>query len=277
MKTNKFSNMTYVDFISFIRETNRCPGGKNTINWILQNSFANKNTKVLEIGSNTGFSSLEVARVLNCSVFGIDVSKSAVETANNELKSDIKKIKKLVKFRIASAYDIPCRSKSIDLIISGGSTSFMDDKSKAMSEMYRVLRDWGFCSVTNLFYHTKPPKQLLKKVSDIIGVEIKYMTEKDWMSVYTSVKDFEVYKFETEKLSEQTEETIENYINYFMGKPHIKSLSETDKEDLKSRWLEILSVFNENHKYLSFIKCLLRKRPIEEEPELFKIKGRIYG
>jgi ubiquinone/menaquinone biosynthesis C-methylase UbiE len=76
-------------------------------------------------------------------------------------------------------------------------TSFMDDKSRAVSEMHRVLRDWGFCSVTNLFYPTKPPKSVLKKVSDIIGVEINYMTEKDWLDLYTSSKQFEVYKFET--------------------------------------------------------------------------------
>lgn len=276
MKINNFSDMSYVEFISFLRETNRCPGGKDTINWILQNSFADKNTRVLEIGSNTGFSSFEVARILKCKVFGIDVSKSAVETANNELKRDIKEIQKLVKFKVGSAYDIPSKSGFFDLIISGGSTSFMDDKSKAVAEMHRVLKNWGFCSVTNLFYHTKPPKKLLKNISDIIGVEIKYMTKEDWISVYTNSKKFEIYKFETEQLSEQSVETIESYIEYFMEKPHIKELSLLEIKIIKDKWLQILSVFNENHKYLSFIKCLLRKRPIEEEPELFKIKGKIY-
>jgi ubiquinone/menaquinone biosynthesis C-methylase UbiE len=270
--SNKFKNMPYVDFISFIRETNRCPGGKDTINWILQNSFSNKNTKVLEIGSNTGFSSLEVARLLKCDIIGIDVSETAVRTANEELARDTKEIQDKIKFRVGSAYDIPCDSNSIDLIISGGSTSFMDDKSKAVSEMHRVLKDWGFCSVTNLFYHTEPPKELLKKVSDIIGVEIKYTTEKYWLDIYTSSKQFEVYKFETEQLSEQSEKTLEDYISYFMEKPHIKELSNEEKTEIKTRWFEILAVFNENHKYLSFIKCLLRKRKIEEEPELFKIK-----
>lgn len=268
--------MSYVDFISFLRETNRCPGGKDTINWILQNSFANKDTNVLEIGSNTGFSSLEIARLLKCNILGIDVSESAVKTANEELAKDIKEVRKSIKFKVGSAYDIPCKANSIDLIISGGSTSFMDDKSRAVSEMHRVLKDWGFCSVTNLYYHTKPPKSVLKKVSDIIGVEIKYMNEKDWLNVYTSSKQFEVYKFETEQLSSQSSETLESYINYFMNKPHIKELSASDRKALRARWLEILNVFNENHKYLSFIKCLLRKRALEEEPELFKIKGRTF-
>ena len=272
-----FEKMSYVDFISFLIETNRCPGGKDTINWILQNSFANKNSNVLEIGSNTGFSSLEVARLLKCNVLGIDVVEDAVNTANNELANDTLEIQNLVKFKVASAYDIPCPTNSIDLIIAGGSTSFMNDKSKAVSEMYRVLKDWGFCSVTNLFYHTQPPKELLKKVSDIIGTEIQYTNEKYWLDIYTKSSQFEVYKFETEQLSEQSGETIAAYIDFFMNKPHISCLTEKEKNQIRTKWYDILTVFNENHKYLSFIKCLLRKRAIPEEPELFKIKGNVYA
>ena len=268
-----FTKMSYVDFISFLRETNRCPGGKNTINWILQNSFANQNSKVLEIGSNTGFTSLEVARLLKCSVLGIDVAESAVNIANKELKKDTRQIQELVKFKVASAYDIPCSENSIDLIISGGATSFMDNKSKAVEEMYRVLKPWGFCSVSNLFYHAQPPQELLDKVSDIIGVKINYMTANDWIDVYTKNNIFEVYKLEQVMLENQPEDVVDNYIEYFIKKPHISILSDFEKNEIRKKWKYILTVFNENHKYLGFIRCLLRKRYIEEEPELFKIKG----
>lgn len=272
MSVDKYSKMPYVDFISLLRETNRCPGGKDTINWILQNSFANQNTRVLEIGSNTGFSSLEVARLIRANVLGIDVSDAAVTVANQELARDIPSIQKLVKFVVASAYDIPCADQSIDLIISGGSTSFMDDKSTAVSEMHRVLSDWGFCSVTNLFYRSQPPCELLDKVSKIIGAKINYMMADDWVQIYTNNKLFEVYKLETVPLEPQTDERLAEYVDYFMSKPHIKSLPPEDVSAIRQRWMEILRIFNENHKYLSFIRCLLRKRPIEEEPELFKIK-----
>ena len=268
-----FENMSYVQFISFLRETNRCPGGKQTINWILRNSFANKDSRVLEIGSNTGFSSLEVARLLKCQVFGIDIVPEAVETAKQELKLDTPEIQKCVQFEVGSAYDIPCDDNSIDLIISGGSTSFMDDKSKAVREMFRVLKPWGFCSVTNLFYHTKPPKHVLDAVSNIIGVKINYMTADDWTKIYTQNNIFEVYKLEKIKLSEQPANVIDDYIEYFMEKPHIKKLSDQEKTALRNKWRSILDVFNENHKYLGFIRCLLRKRQIPEEPELFKIKA----
>ncbi|MDE6571396.1 MAG: class I SAM-dependent methyltransferase [Alphaproteobacteria bacterium] len=277
MNNTNFDNMSYVDFISFLQETNRCPGGKDTINWILRNSFASKDSNVLEIGSNTGFSSLEVARLLHCNVLGIDVAAKAVETAKQELMKDTPEIQKLVKFQVGSAYDIPCATNTVDLIIAGGSTSFMDDKSQAVSEMYRVLKNWGFCSVTNLCYHQEPPKQLLKAVSDIIGVEIKYTTEKDWIDLYTKSSNFEVYKFESVKLAAQSDDTISAYIDFFMQKPHIACLSPQDQVTIRRKWADILAVFNENHKYLSFIRCLLRKRAIPEEPELFKIEGHKYA
>ena len=272
-KNLDFENMSYVEFISFLRETNRCPGGKDTINWILRNSFVCKESRILEIGSNTGFSSLEVARLLKCQVLGIDIVPEAVATAKQELLLDTPEIQKCVRFKVASAYDIPCKENSVDLIISGGSTSFMDNKSKAVEEMRRVLKPWGFCSVTNLFYHTKPPKQILEDVSKTIGVKINYMTSDDWVDIYTKNNLFEVYKLEKVMLSAQPQNTIDAYVDYFMHKPHIEELSQAEKEVLCRRWKNILKIFNENHKYLGFIRCLLRKRHIPEEPELFKIKA----
>lgn len=266
-----FKNMSYVEFISFLKETNRCPGGKDTINWILKNSFASKDSSVLEIGSNTGFSSLEVARLLKCKVCGIDVVPEAVAVAEEELNQDTLEVKNSVIFKVGSAYEIPYSQSSFDLIIAGGSTSFMDDKSKAIQEMKRVLKPWGFLSVTNLFYHTQPPEDILKKVSNIIGVKINPMTDRDWIDVYTNNKTFELYKFEKTNLRHRDESEIDDYIEYFINKPHIAQLSSNEKKDLKEKWKEILLIFNENHKYLGFIKALLRKRYLEEEPELFKL------
>lgn len=267
----KIEEMNYVEFIALLKETNRCPGGKDTIHWILKNSFANPSTKVLEVGSNTGFSSLEVARIVKCSVFGIDPVEAAVVAAKEELKKDVDFIQELVKFDIGSAYDIPCNDNSIDLIIAGGSTSFMDDKGKAIVEMERVLRPWGLLSVTNLFYHTVPPKELLQKVSDVIGVTIQPMTSDNWVSTYLSAGSLELYKYETAKLNTRSSKEIEKYIDYFMNKAHIRALSKKEREIIRQRWQGILEIFNENHKYLGFIKALLRKRTTEEEPELFRL------
>lgn len=263
--------MNYVEFISLLKETNRCPGGKDTIHWILRNSFANSSFNVLEVGSNTGFSSLEVARTIRCNVLGIDPVPEAVQTAKEDLDRDVDEIKNLVSFKVGSAYDIPCNESSVDLIIAGGSTSFMDDKEKAIIEMERVLKPWGMLSVTNLFYHTKPPKKVLDSVANVIGVSIKPMSSDDWVNIYLETGNLELYKYETANLKPRSKEEISEYIEYFISKPHIKQLPNEEQQAIRLRWLEILEVFNENHKYLGFIKALLRKRSVEEEPELFKL------
>jgi ubiquinone/menaquinone biosynthesis C-methylase UbiE len=264
--------MNYVDFISFLKETNRCPGGKRTINWILQTSLVDSNSKILEVGSNTGFSSLEAARTLKASVIGIDPVESAVREANETLSQDADFVQKLVTFKVASAYDMPVSDGSIDLIIAGGSTSFMDDKKQAISEMHRVLKPWGFLSFTNLYYYKTPPSALIESVSSVIGTRIEPMDHLDWKKLYLSVSDFEVYAFETVRLNPVSNATLASYIDYFLEKPHIKTLDSKTKDKIKNKWYNILKVFNENHEYLGFIRALLRKRTMPEEPELFKVK-----
>lgn len=269
--TNKqIEDMNYTDFISFIQETNRCPGGKSTVRTIIKNSFINNNSTVLEIGSNTGFTSLEIARSIKCQVYGIDISTSCVKIANQTLSEDIKEIQKLVKFKVGSAYDIPFKDNNFDLVVAGGATSFMTNKEKAVTEYLRVLKAWGFLSITQLFYTSKPPSRVLTSVSNALGVTINPWTESDWVSLYKNMdKNLELYFYEKKILKEKSKKVIDDYINYFMTKPHIAVYSDDTKKIIKDKWQYYLDIFNENHQYLGYFIALFRKRISQEEPELF--------
>lgn len=262
-------NMSYVDFISFLDETNRCPGGKQTIRRILQNSFIDRTSRVLEIGSNTGFSSLEVARTAKCSVFGIDPVKSAVEISKSKLLEDTEEIKKLVHFEVGSAYEIPSQDNIYDLIISGGATSFMDDKNRAVSEYFRVLKSWGFLSVAHFYYKEVPPKEVIQGVSDTIGVEIQPWTQDDWMNLFKKENLFEIYWTHESKIEIRSEKEIDQYVQMFIEKSHISSLDEDVKEAVYDRWKKTIIIFNENHKYTGFQIVLFRKAHLPEEMEIF--------
>lgn len=143
ISVQRINNLSYTDFIALIRETNRCPGGKDTVRRVVQNSFVNRGSRVLEVGSNTGFTSLEVAHLVKCRVDGIDISENCVLEAKNKLCEDTEEIKKLVNFQVGSAYEIPFDNDTFDLLIGGGATSFMDKKKKAVSEYVRVVKPWG--------------------------------------------------------------------------------------------------------------------------------------
>ena len=152
----------------------------------------------------------------------------------------------------------------------GGATGFMDDKSKAISEYLRVLRPWGFLVMSPLTYHTQPPQQIVDNISEIIGTTIKPMTTKDWVNtVDAATKDFELYFNEPHNLSPRTSREIDEYVDYFLKKDHVKNLPEVVRGAIRNRWLSILKVFNENHKFLGYSIIVFRKRLVVEDPELF--------
>jgi ubiquinone/menaquinone biosynthesis C-methylase UbiE len=269
LTTTQIMNMTYVEFISLIRETNRCPGGKKTIRKILQNTFVNSKSKVLEVGSNTGFTSLEIARTARCHVVGIDVVESAIIESYRELSNDVLNIQELVKFRTGSALSIPYPDNTFDLVVVGGTTSFIENKQEALKEYYRVVVPWGFLSVTNLCYHKIPPEKVVRDVSAIIGVKIEPWTAEQWLDLFNRNTLFETYLLEKHELSPQSPEQISEYVEYFLKKDHLCNLPTDVKDAIKRRWRQTLDIFNENHKYLGFMLTIFRKRALPEEPELF--------
>ena len=127
--------LNYVEFISFLRETNRCPGGKNTIRKVIQNTFLNERSRVLEVGSNTGFTALELARTAKCSVIGIEPVQSAVIEANRELSEDTLEIQKRVQFQLGNAYDLQFEDNSFDLVDCRWSDFFHGRKIKSSTRV----------------------------------------------------------------------------------------------------------------------------------------------
>jgi ubiquinone/menaquinone biosynthesis C-methylase UbiE len=262
--------MNYTDFIALLKETNRCPGGKKTIRRIRELIHIDNKTKILDVGSNTGFTSLELGRITPAHISGIDISEACIAESKALLTEDIGDVRSRIQFQVASAYDIPFPDNKFDIVMVGGATGFMDDKRKAITEYLRVLKSWGFLVLSQLTYHTQPPTDVVSDVSNIIGLQIKPMNKNNWISTVVDItKDFELYLDESHTLSSRTDEEIKKYIDYFINKDHIKVMPNDVKEAIRERWSNILKVFNENHKYLGYDIIIFRKRPIFGEPELF--------
>lgn len=269
--------MNYVEFISLLKETNRCPGGKNAIRQILQNSFVSPQSKVLEVGSNTGFTSLEIARTAKCQTIGIDVVPEAVALSKELLAQDTPEMQRLVQFEHGSAYEIPFGDERFDLVVTGGATSFMEDKNRAVREYFRVLKPWGFLSVTTLAYYTPPPDQVIKSVSSVIGADIKPWGFEQWHEVFSKNDLFETYHCARHKMDAVSEEKLSKYVDYFMNKPHLAGLTVDTRAAIRARWTDTMTVFNENHRYLGFLLVIFRKRHLPEEMELFTKYERLGG
>ncbi|MDE1849024.1 MAG: class I SAM-dependent methyltransferase [Nanoarchaeota archaeon] len=254
--------MSYTDFISLIKEENRPPGGKNTIKEFLLNSFANKDSKVLEVGCTNGFTSLEIARLLNCRVWGIDINKNSIINAKSRIR------KEKVKFLYGNAYNIPFKDNYFDLVICSNATSFMSDKTRAILEYKRVVKPWGFIAISPMYYNKKPPEDIIKRVSDIIDSKIDIKSKIDWLNLLHQNK-LEVYCIKDYSFNFKKKIEIERYVNQSLNKNHLKELPEEIFKAITKRWLNIVTIFNENLKYVGYSVILLRKRIEPEEVELF--------
>lgn len=268
--------LAYPELVALMRETNRCPGGKRSINRIAQLALLDGASRVLEIGCSTGFTSLELATISRAQITGVDVAATAVEEAERRRRTLPDNMAQRVTFRVADLFDLNEYKEQIDLLIVGGATSFMRRKQEAVEMYKQLLRPYGLLSVTTLFYRTTPPPTLVERVGNTIGTRIDVLGRDAWLDLFTRT-GLELYHAEEHTLEARPLAVIDAYVEYMMAQPHLASLSTTARTALQVRWRDTMRVFNENHQYLNFLLVLMRRNPFEEQPELFLPKGTITG
>lgn len=92
--------------------------------------------KILEIGCAAGYLTGKIAALYpQAEVIGIDVYDAAVKEAQMRHPQ--------IKFLIANAMNLPCKNKSIDLMVSCETIEHVTDPKKMLSEIKRVLTDKG--------------------------------------------------------------------------------------------------------------------------------------
>jgi ubiquinone/menaquinone biosynthesis C-methylase UbiE len=260
--TQDIDSLAYTDFISLIREENRPPGGKKTVREFLLNSFVDKDSKVLEVGCTNGFTSLEVARTLNCQVWGVDINRDSLKNAQLRVKDE------KVTFSYGNAYNLPFEDNFFDLLICSNATSFMNQKEKAFGEYCRVTKNWGFIGVCPMYYLTTPPKEVVENVFKEINVPITITSKDYWLSLFKGA-GLEVYYVKDYRFAYKTQEEIEDYVTKCLNKPHLRNLVPEVRNKISNRWKRTMGLFNENLKYVGYSVILLRKRNELEEAELF--------
>ncbi|MGP3683423.1 class I SAM-dependent methyltransferase [Streptomyces sp. IBSNAI002] len=268
------SDLSYVDLLSLIGETNRCPGGKQTIRRIAARLGIGPHTRVLEIGSNTGFTSLELAKITGCTAVGIDVNPAAVAEAERNRLDLPWETAERVSFSVGDASDIPQPDAAFDVVVCGGANTFVQNREAALREYRRVLRPYGYVSVTNLFYRTPPGRELLDDLADVLGFEVPANGLEDWLKVLAP-PEYEIYSLETSDLTERPAWVVDAYVDELCAPERLAMLDEEARARVRQAWHRVCSVFNRNHAHLGFMELTLRKRQEndQEQPELFLMPG----
>jgi len=101
---------------------------------------------VLEVAPGPGFFAVELARLGDFWITGLDVSRTFVEIAAENARSAGVK----VDFRLGSASQMPFADNSFDFIYCSAAFKNFSQPVKALDEMHRVLRPGGEAVVADL-------------------------------------------------------------------------------------------------------------------------------
>jgi ubiquinone/menaquinone biosynthesis C-methylase UbiE len=104
------------------------------------------NGKVLEIAPGPGYFCIELAKLGNFQITGLDISKSFVEIATkNAAEAGLK-----IDFREGNASNMPFAKETFDFTFCQAAFKNFSEPVKAIAEMYRVLRPGGTSVIVDL-------------------------------------------------------------------------------------------------------------------------------
>ena len=108
--------------------------------------------KVLEIAPGPGYFSIELAKLGNYQISGLDISKSFVEIARrNAAEAGLK-----IDFREGNASAMPFKDNTFDFSFCQAAFKNFSEPVKAIAEMYRVLRPGGISVISDLSRDASP-------------------------------------------------------------------------------------------------------------------------
>lgn len=267
LTSNDIEKMSYNEIIGLVRETNRTPGGLNTIKNVSRMLNLNPYTKLLDIGTSTGHTALEFGRLLNCEVVGIDINDESIKTAIERCKRF--KLNK-VKFIVDDATNMSFDDGSFDVVFAGNVTSLLNDRDAALNEYWRVLKPNGYLVAVPMYYIKKPSEKLLQDVRNAIQVNIKAQYKEDWSKFFLREND-EIFEENDYKFIKCSEKEINDFCSLILSRKHLKKLKADAFETLKKRYCYFMHLFNENNSHMGFTIYIIRRKEddIFNDPELY--------
>lgn len=129
-------------------------------------------SEVLEVAPGPGYLSIELAKLGNYKITGMDISKDFVKIArNNASKAGVS-----VDFRQGNVSMIPLEENTVDFIICSAAFKNFSKPETALREMYRVLKPGGTALIIDMNGNaSKSDIQNLTKEMGIKGLEAAFM------------------------------------------------------------------------------------------------------
>ncbi|MFC0542580.1 class I SAM-dependent methyltransferase [Kutzneria chonburiensis] len=256
--------LDFSSVVGLINEPNMPSGGGDTVRRVLQLARPRPGRPVLEVGSNTGYTTIELASWLDAPVTGLDVNP--VSNAFADAKARAAGIDN-VTFVLGDGQGMPFRDNTFELVFASNVTSFMSDHGKAGDEYYRVLAPRGVLAAVPIYYRSAPPESLRGAVEQAIGVPLPVTSKDYWVDVF-SRPGVSLIADEPYEYVRQSGDRIAEYVETVMGQAHLDA-QPTDKVDaLRERLTYFYELFDENLSYCGYSILLFRAGHPNPEPVL---------
>ena len=256
----------YNNLISIVKETNRPPGGERSISEISHRAFLNSNSRVLEIGTSTGVTSIELAKLVGCKINAIDINPRSIEEAKKRARID--GVSDLITFEVQDATNTNFEDNTFDLVFCGNVTSLISNKDKALNEYLRVIKPGKFIAAIPMYYIKIPSDKLIKDVSDAIQVNITPLFKDFWFNFFER-PNLKLYTHNDYTFDFVSSEKVDLFNKQILSRSHLNKIYPEVKLLLDNKYSNYMYLFRENLAHMGFSVALFRKVSDEIDDELF--------
>jgi len=265
LQPEDIERMNYNELIGLVRETNRPPGGRQSVVKVAAEAFLTVESKVLDVGTSTGFTAIELARSVGCTVVGVDVNSRSLEEAR-------KRASELgvsnVTFLDGDAHSLHLDDNQFDLVFVGNLVSLVPDPAALLAGLTPLVRRNGYMALLPMYYRREPAPELVEAVSSAIGVDIE-ATYREKAVSRCLVAGFEVVVAEDRVFDDVASVRIEEFCREILGRPHLVGMQELTKRHLAEKYSRLMALFAHNLSHMGFTILVLRQGLGADDPELF--------
>jgi ubiquinone/menaquinone biosynthesis C-methylase UbiE len=258
--------MDYNQIIGLVRETNRPPGGSRSISKIAQEAFLRPESRVLEVGTSTGFTAIELARLVGCHISAIDINPLSCEEART--RGELFGVSSKIDFSLQDATCTNFEAASFDLVFCGNVTSLIANREKALQEYIRVLKDNGFVAAIPMYYVKEPAAALLDRVSSAIKVNVVPLRKPYWVEFFER-PPLQLYWSEDYLFDHITDDVIDRFVESILARKHLLSLRPDAQQVLSRVYRDFMCLFRDNLSHMGYTLLMLRKEHVPIDRELF--------
>jgi ubiquinone/menaquinone biosynthesis C-methylase UbiE len=256
LTVSDIQHLNFSQTVGLVNEPNMCSGGAATIRAVLREGPAlAAGDRILEVGSNTGFSVLEMASATHCEVQGIDIEESSVRFSQE--KAAALGLAN-AHFSVGDGTKIAFPDEHFDMVFASNVTSFIPDRGRAIDEYYRVLKRFGVLAAVPIFYHRRPPARLLAEVEQAVGAPLPRFSRADWEEMF-GLPGSELFFSEEYEYLDLSPAQIDAYVAAVLAQPCNDGMTEELKEAAGQRLHYFYTLFNENLGYARYAILLYRK------------------